>query len=86
MHTVGVASTRNRHAGRLLKSWRLDQGLSPEQLAWELARAQRGHVSGRQIRRIENEGVVPTPRVMFMLASHFGAKPSDVWHRELKVA
>ncbi len=48
-----------------------------------MARAQLGHVSGRQIRRIEDEGVVPTPRVMFMLASHFGTKPSDVWSREL---
>jgi DNA-binding XRE family transcriptional regulator len=78
-----VASTRNRHAGRLLKSWRLDRGLSPEQLAWEIAQAKLGFISGRQIRRIEAEGIVPTPRVMFALASHFGAKPSDVWHREV---
>lgn len=78
-----MASTKNRHAGRLLKSWRLDRGLSPEQLAWEIAQAKRGFISGRQIRRIESEGVIPTPRVMFALASHFGTTPSQVWHREM---
>lgn len=77
-----MASNRNRHAGRLLKTWRLDRGLSPEALAWEMAKEQLGHVTGRQIRRIESEGVVPTPRVAFMLARFFGAKPSDIWHRE----
>ena len=81
-----MASTRNRHAGRLLKSWRLDRGLSPEQLAWEIAAAKRGFVSGRQIRRIEAEGIVPTPRVMFMLAQHFGTSPSQIWHREVMTA
>lgn len=75
-------ASKNKHAGRLLKSWRLDRGLSPEQLAWEIAAAKRGFVSGRQIRRIESEGTIPTPRVMFMLAAHFGTTPSQVWHRE----
>ena len=78
-----MASNRNRHAGRLLKSWRLDRGLSPEALAWEMAQAKLGYVSGRQIRRIETEGIIPTPRVMFMLATFFETSPSQVWHREV---
>lgn len=83
MHNGDVTSTRNRHAGRLLKTWRINKGLSCEQLAWEIATARLGHVSGRQIRRIEAEGIVPTPRLMFALASFFDSTPADVWTREL---
>jgi hypothetical protein len=38
----------------------------------------------RQIRRIEDEGVIPTPRVMFALASFYGTKPTEVWRKALK--
>lgn len=79
-----MASNRNKHAGRLLKSWRLDRGLSPEQLSWQMAQAQRGYISGRQIRRIEAEGIIPTPRVMFMLATHFGTTPTAIWRDLVK--
>lgn len=79
-----MACTRDRDAGRVLREWRLDRGLSPEALSWELRRAKLEAVSGRQIRRIEDTGIVPTPRVMFALASYFGAKPSDVWQRSLR--
>jgi transcriptional regulator with XRE-family HTH domain len=76
---------RDRSAGRLLREWRLDRGLSPEALSWELRRAKLESVSGRQIRRIEEIGVIPTPRVMFALASFFGARPTEVWRKSLKV-
>jgi transcriptional regulator with XRE-family HTH domain len=81
-----VASTRNKRAGRLLKSWRVDRGLSPEQLAWAIAEAKLGFVSGRQIRRIEQEGIVPTPRVMFALARFYDATPTQVWSRDVVAA
>lgn len=77
-------SSRDLQAGRLLKEWRLDRGLSPDALSWEIRKLKLETVSGRQIRRIEDEGVTPTPRVMFALASYFGAKPSDVWQRSLR--
>jgi transcriptional regulator with XRE-family HTH domain len=70
---------RDRNAGRLLREWRLDRGLSPEALSWELRRAKLETVSGRQIRRIEDEGIIPTPRVMFALATFYGTSPSQVW-------
>lgn len=74
-----VASMRNRYAGHLLQTWRVDRGLSPEQLAWAIAKANLGYVSGRQIRRIETEGTIPTPRVMFALAGFFGTTPTALW-------
>jgi hypothetical protein len=49
-----------------------------------MAQAKRGFISGRQIRRIETEGVIPTPRVMFMLASHFGTTPTAVWREVVR--
>lgn len=47
--------------------------MSPEQL---------GHVagvSGHTIRRVERDGVIPTPRVQFLLATHFALRPTQVW-------
>src|SRR5688572_5738204 len=76
---------RDKRAGQLLKEWRLDKGLSPEQLSWELYAQGLGTVSGRQIRRIENTGVVPTPRVMFMLATYFDTTPRSVWRPQRAV-
>lgn len=80
-----MASTRDKAAGRLIKEWRLDKGLSPEALSWELRRAKLQSVSGKQIRRIEDQGVVPTPRVQFALASYFEARPTEVWRPTLSL-
>lgn len=77
-------SSRDLQAGRLLREWRLDRGLSPDALSWEIRKLKLETVSGRQIRRIEDEGVIPTPRVMFALASFFGAKPTEVWRKALR--
>ena len=83
---ASIAPRRDKAAGRLLREWRIDKGLSPEALSWELRRHKLETVSGKQIRRIEAEGIVPTPRVMFALASYFDARPSEVWRSSLKVA
>lgn len=77
--------SRDRQAGRLLREWRLDRGLSPEALSWEIRRMKLETVSGRQIRRIEEQGIIPTPRVMFALASYFEAKPTQVWTKALRM-
>jgi hypothetical protein len=80
---------RNKHAGRLLKSWRINQGLSCNQLAWEIAQTQTPSgrklptISGRQIHRIETVGIVPTPRLAFALASYFGTTPLEIWTKEM---
>jgi DNA-binding XRE family transcriptional regulator len=80
-----MASTRDKAAGRLLRELRIDKGLSPEALSWEIRRMRiaTGTVSGKQIRRIEEEGIVPTPRVAFALASYFDARPTEVWRKSL---
>jgi hypothetical protein len=77
-------SSRDLQAGRLLREWRLDRGLSPDALSWEIRKLKLETVSGRQIRRIEDEGVIPTPRVMFALASFYGAKPTEIWRKALR--
>lgn len=83
---IPLEPSRDKPAGRLLKEWRIDRGLSPEAMSWQLRLAKLESVSGRQIRRIEDEGVIPTPRVMFALASFFEARPSDVWRRSMRRA
>jgi ribosome-binding protein aMBF1 (putative translation factor) len=71
---MDVASLRNQRAARLLRELRIDQGLSAEALAFEIYRRGAG-----PIRRIEELGTVPTPRVQFALAAHFGLKPTQLW-------
>lgn len=72
--------SRNKTAGKLIASWRVDRGLSPESMSWEMARAGLGHISGRQIRRIENDGTIPTPRTMFAIATFFEKTPTAIWY------
>lgn len=72
--------TRDRFAAQQVKSRRIDAGLSPEQLGYMAG------VSGHTIRRIERDGVVPTPRVQFLLAQHFGARPTELWRLRQAVA
>jgi DNA-binding XRE family transcriptional regulator len=65
--------TRDRFAARQVRSHRIDLGLSPEQLGCHVG------VSGHTIRRIERDACVPTPRVQFLIAQHFGLKPTELW-------
>lgn len=62
-----------------VRACRIDRGLSPEALSKAISEASLGHVSGRQIRRIEGDGIVPTPRVQFLLATFFGTTPTQIW-------
>lgn len=39
----------------------------------------RMHVSERTLRRVEEEGVIPTARVQFAIAAAFDRLPSQVW-------
>lgn len=71
---------RDRHAAALIRELRVDRGLTPEALSYAIYRAAPGYpVSGRTIRRIEREGVIPSVRVMFGIASAFGMVPSQLW-------
>lgn len=77
---------RDKPAGRLIRQLRIDAGKSPEELSWALYSEQGLRVSGRAIRYIEREGVVPLPRTQFALASYFGRAPSQVWAIKDRVA
>lgn len=72
-------SRRDRAAASLLRQLRTDRGLSPESLSYGIHAAKLGYVSGRQIRRIEREGIIPTARVQFAIAQFFDRLPSEVW-------
>lgn len=74
-----MASVRNKRAARLLRELRIDRGLSAEALAFAIYKHGSGPISGRTIRRIEELGTVPTPRVQFALAAFFGMRPSQLW-------
>lgn len=52
---------------------RFNAGLSPEQLGEKCG------VSGRTIRRLEESGHRPSPKVAKGLADHFGVQPSEIW-------
>lgn len=76
---VSREPVRDLAAGALIRQWRLDKGLSPEALSWSIAVGKLGHISGRQIRRIEEVGIIPTPRVQFALAKFFETTPTRIW-------
>lgn len=70
---------RNYRAGELIRTLRTDRGLSYEALAYAIYEKSLGDVSGRTIRRIEDDGVVPRVRIQFALASFFGREVSSLW-------
>jgi transcriptional regulator with XRE-family HTH domain len=70
---------RNRRAGELIKSLRMDQGLSPEALSFAIYKAGYGSVSARSIRRLEGEGVIPRVRSQFALAQFFDRPVTSIW-------
>lgn len=72
--------TRDRFASAKLRSHRIDAGLSPEQLGVLVG------VSGHTIRRIERDGIVPTPRTQFLIAQHFELRPTQLWSLDRRVA
>lgn len=79
---VFYMASKDKPAGQLLAQWRRDRGLSPEALSWELRVAKLDTVTGRQIRRIERDGVIPNVRTQFALARFFDTSPTQIWQRE----
>ncbi len=89
-------------ASNLLRELREHRGLSPEDLAAEIkAMAMslgpawtRGTVDAYTIRRIEGTpdsqrpGLVPGPRVRFVIAHYFDKRPDQIWKsgRRVRVA
>lgn len=63
--------TPNRH----LQGLRINQGLSPNELAY------RAGISGKAVRMAE-AGWIPTPRVQLAIASVFDLAPLDLWPLE----
>lgn len=76
-----TAKTRSRvrpartRPNRLLQSLRINEGLSPNDLAY------RSGVSGNTIRFAE-AGFRPSPRIQFAVARVFGKLPLDIWPLE----
>lgn len=66
---------RHRRPNRRLQELRLNQGLSPNDLAY------RAGVSGNTVRMAE-AGFTPTPRVQFSIARVFDLSPLALWPLE----
>lgn len=62
---------------------RVDRGWSFRELSAHMAAAHPGdprmHVSERTLRRVEEDGIVPTARVQFAIAAQFDLLPSQLW-------
>jgi DNA-binding XRE family transcriptional regulator len=63
---------RRRPPNRKLTELRVNEGLSPNELAW------RAGVSAQTVRMSE-AGFVPQPRTQFAIARVFGLLPLDLW-------
>lgn len=73
VNTVHIRrSSTRRRPHRQLQQLRINEGLSPNALAY------RAGVSGNTIRLAE-AGFRPTPRVQFAVAGVFGLLPLDLW-------
>lgn len=70
---------RNCRAGTLIRELRTDLGLSPEALSWAIYHSGCGEVSGRTIRRVEAEGVVPRVAAQFAIAMFFDRPVTSIW-------
>lgn len=63
---------RRKIPNRQLQELRINQGLSPNDLAY------RAGVSGNTVRMAE-AGFIPSPRVQFAIARVFNLSPLDLW-------
>ena len=66
---------RSRRPNRALQALRINEGLSPNDLAY------RAGISGNTVRLAE-AGFRPTPRVQFAIAQVFTRLPLDIWPLE----
>lgn len=67
--------SRSKRPNRALQTLRINEGLSPNDLAY------RAGVSGNTIRLAE-AGFRPSPRVQFAVAQVFKMLPLDIWPLE----
>ena len=70
--TQRKAKVGRRRPNRQLQRLRVNEGLSPNALAY------RAGVSGNTV-RIAEAGFPPSPRVQFAIAEVFGLRPLDLW-------
>lgn len=66
-------------AAALLTELREQACLSPEQLARAIFLGGHGYVSGRTVRNVEKDHVIPTLRVRGAIAAYFERTPRDIW-------
>lgn len=69
--------TRRKRPHRDLQRLRLNEGLSPNALAY------RAGISGNTVRMAE-AGFHPSPRVQFAIAKVFDLRPLDLWPIEVQ--
>lgn len=81
-------SPKDRLAADLILTYLEDHGLSPEGFSRAAFNSGHGYVSGKRIRQIVEEGVVPkTNRVRSIIAAEMGfATPRSVWRNAPVVA
>jgi transcriptional regulator with XRE-family HTH domain len=83
---VPMYGNRNRQAAEMIRRLRTDEGLTPEALAHTISMNGAGPVSGRTIRRIESQAVIPGVRIQFALAQHFGLQPTQMWPPKVRLS
>lgn len=79
-------SQKDRLAADLILAYLEDHGMSPEGFSRAAFNANYGYVSGKQLRRILEEGVVPGLRIRGVVARQMGRAPSAVWRNAPVVA
>jgi DNA-binding XRE family transcriptional regulator len=72
LRNANTHSVRRLRPHRQLQQLRINEGLSPNALAY------RAGVSGNTIRMVE-AGFRPGPRIQFAIAGVFGLRPLDLW-------
>lgn len=73
----------------LLREYRIEAGLSPEDMPRAMRRAgidTRYIPSARTIRRVEDEGIVPQVRFQFGLARFFSRPMANIWSQAARKA
>lgn len=63
-----------------LRAERINRGLSLDDLA------ERTGVAKSTLARVERRESIPSPRVQYAIATHFGLRPTDVWPLEQEIA
>lgn len=76
---MSAAASKKRTPNKLLAELRINEGLSPNELAY------RAEVSGKTVRMAE-AGFLPSPRVQHAIASVFERRPTEIWPLHTQVS